>query len=875
MLIHHLAVTALIVSLAGAEVAATNPTGAPPEPKASASEGKPPEPAASATASPPRPIGRGVPPEPPLLAAPVAPVVTEFALREFLVLPPVGKYGRVPFHQDPLELQLALGKFSAPTEGDTIEGIGGRSQRWTPATAGTEGQLKDRALRGGYAFCRFDSEGDKETVMLLVARGHSMVFVNGEPRIGDHYQYGWVRIPIRLRPGANEFLFHVGSGQLQAKLVRPGKPVLLHLDDMTLPDVVRGETNPVWGSVVVVNASTQPQNDLEIRCRQVAGGALSSKLGPMAPLSIRKVAFQLDGDASDEVSELAYELAIGRREKSGDWVAIDEAAISLPVVAQNAPQKRTFVSQIDGSVQYYAVQPGIETDRPLGVILSLHGANVQATNQAAQYAAKSWAHVVAPTNRRPFGFDWEDWGRVDAIEALDDARQQLACQPRRTYLTGHSMGGHGTWHLGVTYPDKFAAIGPSAGWYSFWSYGRMPSRSPDSPIDRMFVRGLTPSDTVKLQRNLADLGVYVLHGAEDDNVPVGQARFMRSQLGSFHRNFVYFEQPDARHWWGSQCCDWPAMMEFFRRHELPESKDVDQIDFSTASPAVSAENFWVRVEAQEEQLALSRVTIKRDLKKRSFDGTTQNVARLSLDVSDLEAPGSLRVTLDGQRLSGIRWPGLARRIWLVRRDGRWATSRQPSPKNKGPHRYGTFKEVFNHRAVLVYGTKGDEEENRWALAKARYDAEQFWYRGNGSLEVIPDTAFDSKAYQDRNVVLYGNVDTNGAWPVLLSTSPVRVRSGQINIGTRPELGKDLAILFVRPRPGTQNALVGAVSGTGIVGFRLTDRLRYFMSGVAYPDLTLFGSGVLSEGTGDVRAAGYFGLDWKVDSADIVWRDLAL
>jgi hypothetical protein len=36
--------------------------------------------------------------------------------------------------------------------------------------------------------------------------------------------------------------------------------------------------------------------------------------------------------------------------------------------------------------------------------------------------------------------------------------------PRRTWLTDHSMGGHGTWHLGVAYPDMFAPIGPSAGW---------------------------------------------------------------------------------------------------------------------------------------------------------------------------------------------------------------------------------------------------------------------------------------------------------------------------------------------------------------------------------------------------------------------------
>ena len=95
-------------------------------------------------------------------------------------------------------------------------------------------------------------------------------------------------------------------------------------------------------------------------------------------------------------------------------------------------------------------------------MLSLHGASVKALNQVNAYGQKDWCHIVAPTNRRPYGFDWEDWGRMDALEVLDLAREQLGTDPQRTYLTGHSMGGHGAWHLGVTYPDRFAAVGPSA-----------------------------------------------------------------------------------------------------------------------------------------------------------------------------------------------------------------------------------------------------------------------------------------------------------------------------------------------------------------------------------------------------------------------------
>ena len=55
---------------------------------------------------------------------------------------------------------------------------------------------------------------------------------------------------------------------------------------------------------------------------------------------------------------------------------------------------------------------------------------------------------------------------MDALEVLNLAQADLRTDRRRTYLTGHSMGGHGTWIVGVTFPDRFAAIAPSAGWIS-------------------------------------------------------------------------------------------------------------------------------------------------------------------------------------------------------------------------------------------------------------------------------------------------------------------------------------------------------------------------------------------------------------------------
>jgi|TARA_B100000519_G_scaffold31327_1_gene21784 pimeloyl-ACP methyl ester carboxylesterase len=45
---------------------------------------------------------------------------------------------------------------------------------------------------------------------------------------------------------------------------------------------------------------------------------------------------------------------------------------------------------------------------------------------------------------------------------LELAQKEFNVDPQRTYLMGHSMGGSGTWHLGMKYPEKWAALSPLA-----------------------------------------------------------------------------------------------------------------------------------------------------------------------------------------------------------------------------------------------------------------------------------------------------------------------------------------------------------------------------------------------------------------------------
>ena len=791
-----------------------------------------------------------------------------------LVIGRIRTSGRQPIRSDIIESQLVQGTFQTPEEGQLVENDGGVSQSWSIIEAQDDGWISAPDLRSGYAFCTYESP--REETLLLDASGHSMVYANGVPRVGDPYRYGSTILPVRVKKGSNQFLFLCGRGGVKASL-RPlprdesGTPLevfFLERDD-TLPDIVRDRGGDLMIGVVLVNAGAQSR-EFDVQARR---GELHYPAGAreVPAYSIAKVPLKIQESlvyATDAEETVTFTLETG-----GD-------ARDVVLRARNSDEKHriTFESEIDGSIQYYAVVPPSEPLDDPGLILTLHGASVEAQRQASCYKPSDFAVIVAPTNRRPFGFDWEDWGRWDALEVMEDAKARFQTDPKRQWLTGHSMGGHGTWHIGAMFPDRFAAIAPSAGWPSFESYtgARVDALVETDEVKDIFLRSAGSSNTTRYKSNYAPLGVFILHGDADDNVPVEQARMMREELGSFHTDFVYQEKTGAGHWWGDQCMDWPPLIEFLGERSLPNPNQRHRIDFTTPGPGISSSFDWVTVVQQERALKPSTVRIERDIEAKTVTGTTENVRILKLDLSAFKIPEqeSVLVTLDGSVLQA--WGPITGTYSLRRsEDGTWSWytegNQLPSYETmKNPARSGPFKEAFRNRMRFVVGTAGTPEENTFLEEKARFDAEQWWYRGNGSIEIITDEQFLSKHdWRDgRNIILYGNADTNVAWDSVVDDE-IRVDRAGVRIGDRMIEGDDLAVLMIRPVPGDSMAAVGVVAGTGVIGNRLMQTQPYWVSGIGYPDFLVLGSEMLS-GAGDgVRATGYFGNDWTIESGELI------
>ncbi len=146
--------------------------------------------------------------------------------------------------------------------------------------------------------------------------------------------------------------------------------------------------------------------------------------------------------------------------------------------------KRGFVEKVfkdDTGEHKYAVfvPPSYSPQRPLPVILFLHGAGERGTDGRAHLnvglgpmvkarEANFPAIVVFPQCENSLGRVLQGWlaGSTDAERALailDQVEKDFRIDPKRRILTGWSMGAFGSWSIAAADPSRWSALVPLAG----------------------------------------------------------------------------------------------------------------------------------------------------------------------------------------------------------------------------------------------------------------------------------------------------------------------------------------------------------------------------------------------------------------------------
>jgi predicted peptidase len=190
------------------------------------------------------------------------------------------------------------------------------------------------------------------------------------------------------------------------------------------------------------------------------------------------------------------------------------------------------------------------------LILFLHGSGERGKD-VWQTAVHGPARYIAQHPDFPFIFAspqcaaGQHWSNDSLLPLLNEITKKYKVDTARIYLTGSSMGGYGTWELGLSYPEKFAALAPICGG------GQM--------ITLILASREKP-------QALKTLPVWAFHGAKDPVVPIEETQRMidaLKKLGVKETKFTIY--PEAGHNSWTKSYNDPKLYEWFLEHERKSS----------------------------------------------------------------------------------------------------------------------------------------------------------------------------------------------------------------------------------------------------------------------------------------------------------------
>jgi predicted peptidase len=200
------------------------------------------------------------------------------------------------------------------------------------------------------------------------------------------------------------------------------------------------------------------------------------------------------------------------------------------------------------SYHYQVYVPADYATKPAWpAILFLHGAgergddgllqtNVGLAPAIRQNPSRYPAIVVFP--QVPRDSQWVGTPADMAVAALQQTMREFHVDPSRVYLTGLSMGGHGTWYIAYRHPELFAAVVPICGWVR--EFAQFRGSVPVVPGDSATVM-------TSLAQRLGKLPIWIFHGEVDQVVNVNGSREPAAALKAAGADVHYTELLGLNH----------------------------------------------------------------------------------------------------------------------------------------------------------------------------------------------------------------------------------------------------------------------------------------------------------------------------------------
>ena len=516
---------------------------------------------------------------------------------------------------------------------------------------------------------------------------------------------------------------------------------------------------------------------------------------------------------------------------------------------------RGYVSKLDGSVQPYGlVVPASfkPENKPMRLDFWLHGRGdtlneisfIEGRQKSVGEFAPENTFVLHPYGRFMNAFKFA--GEVDVFEGLEHAKKHYPIDPKRVSMRGFSMGGAGTWHLGVHHADQWAAINPGAGFVDVKNYQKLGDKLSAIPWYEQKLWAMY--DPLAAPINLANSTLVAYSGEID--AQKAAADLMEAALAKEGIKMTHLIGPNTPHKYEPETKKKvAALVDAAAAKGIEVPKKVTLVTYTLKWNKMH----WVTLNALEKHWEEAR--IEADASGSGVVVKTKNVAAFSLDKSHVK--GS--VTIDGQSVTGNSFR---------KEGGKWKADSGKVELAKQPNLQGPIDDAFMDSFVMVKptGQPLNAAAGQWAQAEMKEAVFQWRRQFRGPAQVKDDSAINEADIKNNNLVLWGDPSSNKVLAKIADKLPIKWNAQSITVGDKTYDATKNAPVFIYPNPLNPTKYVVINSGFTFTQFGAASNSQQTPK---LPDWAVLDMSTTPaqriDGKGVVDAA-FFGEKWEVTSA---------
>jgi predicted esterase len=528
-------------------------------------------------------------------------------------------------------------------------------------------------------------------------------------------------------------------------------------------------------------------------------------------------------------------------------------------VANFPMHERAYIAANDDSAQpYWIFLPKNYSPRQkYPVVVFLHGYSPFISkvdpwlpdDQTWQLATNRGFILAVPYGRR--NSDFVDIGEDDTLKVLEEVQKKYSVDATRTYLMGPSMGGFGVYAVGLHRPDLWAGLAPMSARSDMYLWFNL-QREQVPAWKRL---QYDADDPRFLKRNSLYLPILLQHGALDDIVPVEHSRRLAADLKTLGYPARYREISDGDHYiyFGAAAYetafDW---MRPLRRIAAPR-----RVVYTSGNPRNEGA-YWVKITARDDygRAADIDANIKTN---NEIVVQMDNVAAFTLTppAQYLQAQQPLSLVVNGKKQpmsfdksKPIEWRSVALQNVSL------------TDSSKTPLRGGPIKNCYRDPFLVVYGTKGADNDVNEEQAKAQRWVQEWTAYADGVPPMKADTQVTSADRENYNLILFGTRDNNHIIAEIADKLPLELTAKGYRRGTKYFDAANIGLQMCYASPFSQQRMIVVQSGQPW-GEALTINHKFDL----LPDYIIFDNSREADDTNRALRAGYFDHQWQLPAED--------